>query len=70
MEYSSRRVESRCLQVISVLNYIINVFDDFKFWLGLVILIYLIIALVLRGRRPKTPIWVLWGSGFIGLDVV
>jgi Na+/H+ antiporter NhaD/arsenite permease-like protein len=57
MEYFSRRVLSGCLQVISVLNYIINVFDDFKFWLGLVILIYLITALVLRGRRPKTPIW-------------
>jgi hypothetical protein len=35
--------------VISALNYIINVFDDFKFWLGLVILIYLITSLVLRG---------------------
>jgi hypothetical protein len=54
MEYFSRRVLSGCLQVISVLNYIINVFDDFKFWLGLVILTYLITALVLRGRRPKT----------------
>jgi hypothetical protein len=53
-----------------MLNYIINVFDDFKFWLGLVILIYLTTALVLRGRRPKPLFGVLWGSGFIGLDVV
>jgi Na+/H+ antiporter NhaD/arsenite permease-like protein len=33
------------------------VFDGLRFWFGLAIIIYLVVALVFRGRRPKTPDW-------------
>lgn len=78
MELSSRRVVSGCVLVFSVLNYIINVFDSLKFWLGVAILAYLIVALVIRSRRPKIPVWSIMSFagfmtivfGLLGIDEV
>jgi hypothetical protein len=37
------------------------VFDGLRFWFGLAIIIYLVAALVFRGKRPKTPVWGYYG---------
>jgi hypothetical protein len=59
------------------LNFV-NTFNGFKFWFGLAVLLYLIIALVVRSKRPKTPVWSIMAFssfmagvfGLVGVDEV
>ena len=32
-------------------------FSSARFWLGFTVLVYLVVALVVRSRRPRVPIW-------------
>jgi Na+/H+ antiporter NhaD/arsenite permease-like protein len=33
------------------------VFSSVRFWLGFIVLVYLVVALVVRSRRPRIPVW-------------
>jgi hypothetical protein len=33
------------------------VFSSARFWLGFTVLVYLVVALVVRSRRPRVPVW-------------
>ena len=32
-------------------------FSSARFWLGFTVLVYLVVALVVRSRRPRVPVW-------------
>jgi hypothetical protein len=43
--------------VNAVFMSIARALDASKSWFGLVLLIYLIVALIFRSKRPKLPVW-------------